>query len=146
MRDFVQDLADDWSEGRNFQGLVLDDRFGEDVPIVSDVTLKQMLMNVLDNAYEVSPDWVALEASRSDGDLVLTVRDRGPGFAPDVLADFGRPYRSTKGTEGRGLGLFLTVSALGKLGGDVSAHNGPDGAVVAVRLPLSSLSLEKADA
>ncbi|MDH2328238.1 ATP-binding protein [Cereibacter sp. SYSU M97828] len=145
VHDFVADLAAEWARGRNFHGLVLEDRFGDDVPIVSDATLKKMLMNVLDNAHEVSPDWVALEAARLGGDLVLTVRDRGPGFAREMLLDFGRPYSSTKGAAGRGLGLFLAVSALRKLGGDVSAHNADDGAVVTVRLPLASLALEGDD-
>lgn len=142
---FIEDLANDWSDQRDFEGLVLRNEFGADVQIVLDATLKQMMMNVLDNALEVSPAWVGLDATRQGTDLVLVVRDQGGGFAPEILADIGRPYRSTKGQQGRGLGLFLTVNAIRKLGGDVTAANGPVGAEVTLRLPLHSLALRRKD-
>lgn len=143
---FIEDLAEDWAEIRAFDGLVVRNEFGDDMQIVLDATLTQMLMNVLDNAHEVSPDWVGLTVQRAGDDLILIVQDRGPGFAPEILADIGRPYRTTKGRVGRGLGLFLTVSAIRKLGGDVMVANGPTGAEVTLRLPLESLALRRNDA
>lgn len=146
LSDFIEDLANDWADARDFDGLALSGHISEDMQIVSDATLKQMLMNVLDNALEVSPDWVGLEAARRGADLVLTVRDRGPGFAPEILAEVGQPYRTTKDRPGRGLGLFLTISAIRKLGGDLSVANRAEGAEVTVRLPLASLALRSEDA
>ncbi len=142
---FVRELAEDWSDLRDFTGLQVRNEFGDDMQIVLDETLTQMLMNVLDNAHEVSPDWVGLTVRRDGDDLILIVDDRGPGFAPEMLADVGRPYRSTKGRPGRGLGLFLTVSAVRKLGGDVAVANGARGAEVTLRLPLESLALRRND-
>jgi C4-dicarboxylate-specific signal transduction histidine kinase len=53
-----------------------------------------------------------------DGDaLVIRVSDRGPGFAPQMLAQFGKPYQSSNGRPGGGLGLFLVVNVVRKLGG-----------------------------
>ncbi len=63
-----------------------------DVAIVADPALRQAIANVLDNDGEASPDGIELEASRGDGQLVVAVRDRGTGFAPAILADFGKPY------------------------------------------------------
>jgi len=143
---FVDDLAEDWADLRDFDGLSVRNEFGDDVQIVLDATLTQMLMNVLDNAFEVSPHWVRLTVRRAGDDLILIVQDRGPGFAAEILADIGRPYRTTKGRPGRGLGLFLTVSALRKLGGDVTVANRPEGAEVTLRLPLESLALRRNDA
>ncbi|QUS36095.1 ATP-binding protein [Falsirhodobacter algicola] len=145
VQNFVEDLANDWADLRDFEGLVLQNSFEPDMPIVLDATLKQMLMNVLDNALEVSPDWVGLDARRVADDLLLVVRDHGPGFAPEILSEIGRPYRSTKERPGRGLGLFLTMSAVRKLGGDITAVNGDAGAEVRVRLPLISMALRKKD-
>ncbi|MCJ8138396.1 ATP-binding protein [Falsirhodobacter halotolerans] len=142
---FIEDLANDWSDQRDFEGLSLRNDFGEDMQIVLDATLKQMMMNVLDNALEVSPTWVGLDAARRGNDLVLVVRDHGTGFAPDILADIGRAHRSTKGRQGRGLGLFLTVNAIRKLGGDVTVANVSDGAEVTLCLPLQSLALRGED-
>ena len=79
---------------------------------------------------------------REDGILVLEVRDDGPGFAPEMLAQLGKPYHSTKGKLGGGLGLFLVVNVVRKLGGSVSAHNHPGGgAVVSLRLPIAAIEM-----
>jgi len=116
------------------------------VPIVADSALKQVIHNLLDNALEASPGWLRLSAACRGGQITLTVRDRGPGFAAEVLEHFGKPYQSTKGKPGGGLGLFLVVNVLRKLGGTVAAENAPEGgAVVRLQLPLSALSLEQAD-
>jgi len=78
-----------------------------------------------------------------DGDtLVLRISDAGPGFAAEMLAQFGKPYQSSKGRLGGGLGLFLVVNAVRKLGGVVSARNLPQGgAAVTMSLPLASLAI-----
>ena len=76
-----------------------------------------------------------------DGQLVVAVRDRGPGFAPALLADFGKPYISTKGS-GHGVGLFLAVNVVRKLGRRAEAANRADGgAVVTLTLPLSTIGM-----
>jgi two-component system sensor histidine kinase RegB len=77
--------------------------------------------------------------------LLLEVTDRGPGFAPEMLERFGQPYRSSKGQAGRGLGLFLLVNVLRQMGGEASAENrAQGGAIVRLRLPLSTLAYEGA--
>ena len=61
-----------------------------------------------------------------------------------MLAQFGKPYQSTKGKPGGGLGLFLAVNVVRKLGGTVTATNRPEGgAVVRLRLPMSAIELEE---
>jgi two-component system, sensor histidine kinase RegB len=85
-----------------------------------------------------------MEALREEGELVLRVTDRGPGFEPAVLAQVGKPYNSTKGRPGSGLGLFLVVNVARTLGGTVAARNRAEGgAELTIRLPLSTLALEK---
>jgi two-component system sensor histidine kinase RegB len=66
---------------------------------------------------------VRLEASVEDGTLHLVGDRRGPGFAPAMLAQFGKPYQSTKGRPGGGVGLFLVVNVARTLGGAVAARN-----------------------
>lgn len=118
------------------------DQFGADVTIVSDPALRQVIGNVIDNAIEVSPGRVALTVLREGEALVLDIADCGPGFAPEILATFGQPYRSTKGKPGGGLGLFLLVNVLRKLGGEASAENRLDGgARVRIVLPLAALAM-----
>jgi two-component system sensor histidine kinase RegB len=138
---FLDGLAREWQASRPVQGFDYDNRIGTDLPVVFDETLKQMIGNVLDNALEASPAWVGLVATRDDGDLLLRVLDRGAGFEPAILAQIGKPYNSTKGRPGSGLGLFLVVNVARTLGGTVGARNREEGgAEVVIRLPLSSIA------
>jgi two-component system, sensor histidine kinase RegB len=140
---FLDDVVAEWRETRNPSQMDYSADIGSDTAIASDTVIRQILHNVFDNALEASPDWVGIEASRRGELLAVTVRDKGAGFAQDILANFGKPYQSTKGRSGRGLGLFLVVNVLRKLGGSVVATNNPDGgASVELRLPIDALSLE----
>jgi two-component system sensor histidine kinase RegB len=137
---FLDALASEWRATRPVRTFDYRNSFGEDLPIISDWGLKQMIHNVLDNALEASPDWVGLYASRDQGRLVLRVRDDGPGFAPAMLARFGKPYQSSKGRAGGGLGLFLSLNVARSLGGSISALNREaGGAVITMLLPLSAI-------
>lgn len=144
--EFVSDLVREWSASRHSKAIRYGRLAGEDCRIVSDSALKQIICNVLDNAAEVSPDWINLTATHVDGFFTLVVRDRGPGFAPEILENFGKPYQSTKGKVGGGLGLFLVMNIVRKLGGTVTAENGEErGAVVTMKIPMDALSMEDED-
>ncbi len=143
MRAFLNGIVSDCRTAWRNVTLDYDDRFGADVPIVSDPALRQVIGNVIDNAAEASPQGIGLSAARKGDTLVLEVSDRGPGFTDEMLDGFGQPYRSTKGQAGRGLGLFLLVNVLRKMGGRATAENRPDGgARVRLQLPLSALAYE----
>ena len=145
---FLDGLVEEWRSTRPVIALEYDyddSNVAEDFPIVSDSALKQVICTVLDNALESSPQWVGLSAWCSEGTLSLSVRDRGPGFAPEMLAQIGKPYQSSKGRPGGGLGLFLVVNVVRKLGCSVTAENAfiGGGAVVTLNLPLAALSIER---
>lgn len=141
IKTWLAGLAGEWRQQHPEPALHYLDRFSPDMAIVSDTALKQVIWNVLDNAADASEDRIELTATRLDSRLELVVRDHGPGFAPEMLAQFGRPYRSTKGRQGGGLGLFLVVNVMRKLGGEVSARNLADGAEVTLTLPLEALAI-----
>jgi two-component system sensor histidine kinase RegB len=144
IRTFLDQLVDQWKGSRPVHGFAYQNRIHDDVWVVFDSALKQTIDNVLDNALEASPQWVGLEASVEGGMLRLAVADAGPGFAPAMLAQFGKPYQSSKGRPGGGLGLFLAVNVARTLGGSVSAYNRPEGgALVKICLPLSAIELEQ---
>jgi two-component system sensor histidine kinase RegB len=144
--EFLDEVVADWQDTRAPMHLDYVDRIETDTGIVSDTVLRQVLFNVLDNALEASPDWIRMETSRRAELLVVNVRDRGPGFTPEILANFGKPYQSTKQRSGRGLGLFLVVNVLRKLGGTIMPRNNCDGgASVELCLPIMALSIEDAN-
>jgi C4-dicarboxylate-specific signal transduction histidine kinase len=71
----------------------------------------------------------------------VTVRDHGPGFPEDLLADGPQRFRTGTPERGRGHGLGLTI-ALGQarvIGAELSFANSPDGGAVAtLRLPATA--------
>jgi two-component system sensor histidine kinase RegB len=147
MRAFLKDIVDISRAGRLPGTVEFFDRFGEDVSIVSDLALRQVIGNVMDNAAEVSPNWVGLTASRDKSMAVIEIEDNGPGFAKEMLENFGQPYRSTKGRSGGGLGLFLLVNVVRKLGGHAEVANRLEGgAIVRIFLPINALALRQGGA
>jgi two-component system sensor histidine kinase RegB len=147
LNTFLDEVVAHWRGRRPCDGFVYENRFGADLPMVSDSAVQQMIGNVLDNAVEASPAAVHFEAAREGDALMLTVRDRGPGFAPHMLEQLGKPYQSSKGRPGGGLGLFLVVNVARTLGGHVSARNLPGGgAEVRITLPLAAIALPEEDA
>lgn len=139
---FLDGLVAQWRAARSAGTLHYANGVDEDLAIVSDTALKQVVFNVLDNAYEVSPSWIHLAAAREGDRLTIRVSDAGPGFTPEMLANFGKPYHSTKGRRGGGLGLFLVVNVVRKLGGTATVSNRPEGgAAVELVLPLDALAI-----
>ncbi|WP_413465095.1 ATP-binding protein [Novosphingobium profundi] len=145
VRAFFEDLLAEW-DARSEGELRFLDEIGEDIVIVADPGLRQVIGNVIDNAQEVSPQLVVLALERRGEDIIVTVTDRGPGFTPEMLARVGQPYSSTKGRPGGGLGLFLVVNVVRKLGGQVQVANlDAGGARVRLTLPLAALAYTKDD-
>ncbi|WP_293779025.1 ATP-binding protein [uncultured Oxalicibacterium sp.] len=144
LRTFLDELVAEWRENRSVAAFDYINRIEQDVPVVFDSVLKQMICNVLDNAAEASPRWVGFDVAREGQSLCLRITDAGPGFPPAMLPQLGKPYQSTKGRPGRGLGLFLVVNVARKLGGTIAARNREEGgAIVEVTLPLAAISLEE---
>jgi two-component system sensor histidine kinase RegB len=143
---FLSELVEEWRAARSVTTLNFRNSFGANLAIASDAALKQVVFNVLDNALEASPGWIDLAAERDAEMLVIRVGDHGPGFSDDMLAQFGKPYHSSKGRPGGGLGLFLVVNVVRKLGGHVAAENRRQGgACVELRLPLAVLAIGETD-
>lgn len=144
LRAFVDEVVSEWRASRSPSRLEYVCRIAQDHRIVYDRVIQQILFNIFDNALESSSDWVGIEVGMDEGSLVITVRDRGKGFSPQVLEDFGKPYVSTKHGFGRGLGIFLVVNTLRKLGGMAEARNREEGgASVTLTIPLHAISLEE---
>ena len=109
--------------------------------IFADASLRQAILILLNNAADASPHHVDF-AGHWDGDsLRLSVGDRGAGVPPSRLAELGRSFFTTKPPgKGTGLGLVLTASTVGRMGGSVRWTNRLEGGLAAeITLPLSGL-------
>ena len=104
--------------------------------------LHRAVSNLLDNAVKWSPAGATVHVAVRDGEV--TVRDHGPGIAPDDLAHvFDRFYRaaSARGLPGSGLGLAIVRQIAEAHGGGVRAEAAQGGgALLRLRLPASENS------
>ncbi|MDR3509509.1 MAG: ATP-binding protein [Caulobacteraceae bacterium] len=140
---YLAAVFEEWRSRRGPPYAVYEVDLDHDPIIVSDSALKQALSNLLDNAFEASPGAVWMRALLKDDQLTVKIQDSGPGFSRETLAELGKPYNSTKGRLGGGLGLFLVVNVVRKLGGRLEARNrGVGGAEVTIQIPLAALTIE----
>ncbi|WP_421832260.1 ATP-binding protein [Limnobacter sp.] len=142
LNEFFESLVEEWESSRPAQHFEYNNTIEEEFTVAFDSTVKQMLFNVLDNALEVSPNWLRFEVSKVRDQLFLTVTDQGPGFRADILEQVGTPYNSSKGRPGGGLGLFLVMNVARTLGGTLTVNNRKEGgAEVVIALPLNAMIL-----
>ncbi len=104
--------------------------------------LKQLLNNLIGNAlkFTLTGEVVARIESGSDGQVVFTVDDSGPGVPPAAAATIFEPFNTGKaGREGAGAGLGLAIcrQIAERMGGAITLGASPQGgARFQVRLPL----------
>jgi signal transduction histidine kinase len=123
--------------------LVSDVRTGAERVTGDPDRLEQALQNLAANALRHTPDGgtLGLTADRTAAGVRLTVRDSGPGIAPQHLPlIFERFYKvdvSRKATGGSGLGLSIVKTIVDRHGGTIVAYN-DNGAVFEIVLPDAS--------
>jgi two-component system sensor histidine kinase MprB len=103
-------------------------------------TIERAVANLLDNAAKWSPPGGEVEVEVRNGEV--TVRDHGPGIAPEDLPYvFDRFYRasSARGLPGSGLGLAIVRQVAEAHGGQVVAE-AADGGGTIMRMRLNGAS------
>jgi two-component system sensor histidine kinase HydH len=90
--------------------------------------MRQVLVNLLRNAVEASPDGVRAEASvgRENGALVFRVRDHGTGVTAGETERIFEPFYTTR-AQGTGLGLAVARRIVEQHGGTLTARTHEDG-------------------
>ncbi len=106
--------------------------------------VKQVLMNLLSNAIKFSDHGrVGVKAEAENGELTVSVTDRGIGIRSEDLEKLFSPFKqldmsSTKQYEGTGLGLYLCKKLITLLGGNMSVKSEYGrGSTFAFVLPLN---------
>jgi signal transduction histidine kinase len=119
-----------------------------DGPVIASVDrprFEQVLYNLIDNALKYSPEGgpIDVRVSRSGGEAICAVSDRGVGVAADEHSRlFDRFYRATNvvGTSisGLGVGLYITRAIVLRHGGRIWIDSQPDrGSTFYVAVPIS---------
>lgn len=105
--------------------------------------LTAALTNLVNNAFESSPDVVVTLQAAVRGDRVeFTVSDNGPGIAPSLQSKVFEPFFSTR-PAGTGLGLAVVKTVAEAHGGSLALHSERGGGTrIDIDLPRSAAAAE----
>jgi PAS domain S-box-containing protein len=111
-----------------------------------DRRIRQVLLNLLDNAVKFTPQGrVDAQVSRRDGEVSFTVRDTGIGIPEHVLPLLFQRFERGGAIEddaysGSGLGLHISQELAARMGGTLTAHSEKGlGSTFVLALPLIPL-------
>jgi two-component system, OmpR family, osmolarity sensor histidine kinase EnvZ len=112
-----------------------------DLQVMADeIELGRVFANLFENArrYGRSNDTgiavVSVSYVRSGPWVICTVRDKGPGVAPEKLSQLTTPFfrgdAARTAATGAGLGLAIVEKAMHRMGGQLELANAPDGGLM----------------
>jgi PAS domain S-box-containing protein len=113
-------------------------------PVLCDESLlRQVLVNLVENALKYSPEGGRIEVALAgeNGVVTIAVRDEGLGIPPsEQTRIFEKFYRldaeMTRGVGGSGLGLYISREIVERMGGTLSVQSTPgEGSTFTVTLP-----------
>ncbi|VXC78078.1 ATP-binding protein [Massilia sp. 9I] len=107
--------------------------------------MEQVLTNLLSNGIKFTPGGrsVTLGLTQTPGKVRLTVRDEGPGIAPEFQKRLFQRFAQADGADSRtrggtGLGLAISKAIIEEHGGSISFSTGPErGTRFVVELPAA---------
>jgi signal transduction histidine kinase/pSer/pThr/pTyr-binding forkhead associated (FHA) protein len=131
----------------------LDIRLSPNMPLVpaDPDGVHKALLNIITNALDAVEDreepYVGVQTLLEAGGqwARIVVLDHGPGIPPETLNDIFKPFVSTKGAKGTGLGLPVSRKIFREHGGDVLVESKVGkGSKFIMRLPMKSPHLPDA--
>ena len=100
--------------------------------------IKQVLLNIMLNAVEATPEDGSVELTLrkgNQGERMVEIKDRGPGIPPEYLERIFDPFFSLK-EKGSGLGLSIAANIMQAHSGTIKVHNrGKQGACFQLVFP-----------
>ena len=113
----------------------------EDIPEIpcDPQRLRQVFLNILDNAAKHGGEGKRIEATMAyeDGAVVVRIRDFGPGIPEDEIPLVKKKfYKGSSKARGTGIGLAVCDEIVQMHGGELILDNAPGGGtIVTVKLP-----------
>jgi len=99
--------------------------------------ISQVLRNIFENALEVAPpgSTITVRCSNStpSGEIVIAIKDQGPGLSPEQQRRIFEPFFTTK-SKGTGLGMAIAQRIIQSHQGEIAARS-PGGAEIEIKLP-----------
>ncbi len=101
--------------------------------------LMNVLLHLLDNAQQATPDsgFVKLSVVQGDASHVIRIRDNGCGMDAEFIQKrLFNPFDTTKGNAGMGIGMYESREFIYELGGEMHVESEPGkGTLIEVHIP-----------
>ena len=128
---YAQSLCDQFLN--NYRAIKLDysaDENSKNINIKITPELNIAMNNIIKNAISFADREILIITETSTNSYSIKIRDDGPGFDKKFIANFGKPFYSTRSEKGvnMGLGLFITKQMIENLNGEilVQSNNGAE--------------------
>lgn len=106
-----------------------------------DEQLRSVLGHLLQNAQDATPPdgEITLSLKIAKGNVVLFIQDSGCGMTEDFINwQLFKPFESTKGLTGMGIGAFQAREYIQRLGGNIDVTSEPGvGSCFSIQIPLA---------
>src|SRR5438552_414036 len=156
MNDVVRSAIDLVSYRFTIDEISIEGRLDPELPtVVGDANrLEQVIVNLLSNALDAlrgvkPPRRLIVDSFIDDtgGRVCVTVTDNGSGVAPEIAQRLFRPFASTKGIRGTGLGLYISRQLVREAEGELDlVKRAEPGARFLVWLPTARQAVPAAPA
>ena len=104
--------------------------------------LSNVLAHLIDNAQQASEDngEIILTLSVTENMCTIEIRDNGHGMDEGFISKrLFKPFDTTKGNAGMGIGMYESREFIRQLGGDIYVQSKPEkGSIITLYIPLSS--------
>jgi len=134
LNDVVRGALDLVSYRFGVDEITVGGRLDPDLPAVEGdaIRLEQVLVNLLANAIDAlrrikPPRQLTVDTWGADNSVFVAVADNGEGIAPEIAPRLFRPFATTKGHRGTGLGLYISRQIARAAGGDLVLVSQPGG-------------------
>ena len=156
MNDVVRSALDLVSYRFGIEEISIEGRLDPELPtVIGDSNrLEQVIVNLLSNALDAlrsvkPPRRLTVDSYTDDtgGRVCVTVTDNGPGVSPEIEQRLFRPFASTKGMRGTGLGLYISRQLVREAEGELDlVKRAEPGARFLVWLPTTRQGVPSAPA
>jgi len=104
--------------------------------------LANVLAHLIDNAQQATKDdgFIEVTVSRNDFMQVIEIKDNGIGMDADFVRErLFKPFDTTKGNAGMGIGMYESREFIRQLGGDIHVQSEPgQGTTISLHMPASA--------
>jgi signal transduction histidine kinase len=145
VNDLVNDVVELLTPKSQEMGIVLEKALSPQLPVIpiDPEGIHRALLNLVGNALDAvegRPEAKVTVGTRLDDTFVrIVILDNGVGIPAEKLGDLFKPFMSTKGSRGTGLGLPVSQKIVREHGGEILVQSQANaGSKFTIKLPMKS--------